>query len=212
MWRPLRTFRVIVSKPQAGFESAVPLWQDNSLNCAVPNPHFHTYWLSGLNSAQWIELVGAECKLPLGPTRVLSIASRANVKSLHALWPIRMPRPSCANQNTWAVLTPRRPKANFYKLYTRTPHTTSRSRLCHFQYKFSSPLFVLGQRAVLSLGSITSHFKLVQTLTGACWRNPDKIWTACMPQAFSWIIPLNISKPWRVKRPIQNRSYSTLLF
>ncbi len=33
----------------------------------------------------------SECKLPLAPARVLSIASRANAKSLHALWPIRVP-------------------------------------------------------------------------------------------------------------------------
>ncbi len=30
-----------------------------------------------------------DCKLPLAPARVLSIASRANAKSPHALWPIR---------------------------------------------------------------------------------------------------------------------------
>ncbi len=33
--------------------------------------------------------VAAECKLPLAPVRVLSIAPRDNAKSLHALWPIR---------------------------------------------------------------------------------------------------------------------------
>ncbi len=35
--------------------------------------------------------VAAYCKLPLAPARVLSIASRANAKILHALWPVRAP-------------------------------------------------------------------------------------------------------------------------
>ncbi len=43
--------------------------------------------------------------------------------------------------------------------YTCTPHATSRSRLYHFQCKFSSPLLVFAQRAFLSLGSTTSPFK-----------------------------------------------------
>ncbi len=32
--------------------------------------------------------------------------------SLHALWPIRTPCPTCTNQNAWALITPRWPKAN----------------------------------------------------------------------------------------------------
>ncbi len=55
--------------------------------------------------------VATEFKLPLAPARVLSIASRAYVKSLHALWPIRTPRPTCANQDAWDIVPPTRPKA-----------------------------------------------------------------------------------------------------
>ncbi len=43
--------------------------------------------------------VAAECKLPLTPLRMLSIASRGNAKSLRELLPIRTPRPTCANQD-----------------------------------------------------------------------------------------------------------------
>ncbi len=53
---------------------------------------------------------------------------------------------------------------------------------------------------------------LVQPLSGVCWRNPDKIWTACMPQKFAWINTSNISKSWMGKQSIQDSSYSTLLF
>ncbi len=45
-------------------------------------------------------VVIADFKLPLAPVRALSIASRANAyKGLHALWRIRTPRSSCANQD-----------------------------------------------------------------------------------------------------------------
>ncbi len=90
------------------------------------------------------------------PARALLIASRANAKSLHASWPIRTPRPSSANQDAWAAVTSKRPSARH--VYTRT---TSRSRLYHYQYKFSSPLSVFGQHAFLLLGSTTSHFSFV---------------------------------------------------
>ncbi len=53
-------------------------------------------------------LVAAQCERPLVPARILSIASRANANSLHALWPIKAPRPTCTNQDAWAFITPRR--------------------------------------------------------------------------------------------------------
>ncbi len=55
------------------------------------------YRLCTLNGSSLI--VAAECKLSLAPARVLAIASRANAKSLHELWPIRTPTSSCANQD-----------------------------------------------------------------------------------------------------------------
>ncbi len=77
--------------------------------------------------------------------------------------PIRMPRSSYANQDAWAVLTPKRPEANSNTLRC-PPHATSRSRLYQFQYKYLTPLFVFGQRALLSLSSTTSHFRLISWL------------------------------------------------
>ncbi len=51
----------------------------------------------------WASVVGtgfvaADCKLPLALVCVLSVASRANAKSLHALWPIRE-RTACLRQS-----------------------------------------------------------------------------------------------------------------
>ncbi len=59
-------------------------------------------------------------------TRRLSIDSRAYVISQHARWPIRYPRPTCANQDAWVVITAKRLKANSihtapWHAWTRTP-------------------------------------------------------------------------------------------
>ncbi len=54
--------------------------------------------------------------------RGLSIDSRAYVISQHVRWPIRAPLPTCANQDAWVVITPKRPKAN-------SIHTAAYSRL-----------------------------------------------------------------------------------
>ncbi len=51
------------------------------------------------------------CNLPL-LARGLSIDSHAHVIRQHARWPIRTPHPTCANQDAWVVITPKRPKAN----------------------------------------------------------------------------------------------------
>ncbi len=50
----------------------------------------------------------------------LSIDSHAYVISQHARWPTRTPRPTCANQDDWVVITPKRPKAN--SIHTATWH------------------------------------------------------------------------------------------
>ncbi len=62
--------------------------------------------------------VAASCHLSL-PTcnrsvfvRGLSIDSCAYFISQHMRWPIRAPLPTCANQDAWVVITPKRPKAN----------------------------------------------------------------------------------------------------
>ncbi len=58
--------------------------------------------------------------------RGLSIDSRAYVISQHMRWPIRAPLPTCANQDAWVVITPKRLKANSihtaaWHNWTRTP-------------------------------------------------------------------------------------------
>ncbi len=58
-------------------------------------------------------------------TRGLSIAPRANINSLHALWPIRASRPTCANQDVRAFVTSRRPNLN--STHTATCHAFTRT-------------------------------------------------------------------------------------
>ncbi len=70
--------------------------------------------------------------------RRLSIDSRASVISQHARWPIRTPRPICANQDAWVVITPKRPKAN--SMHTATWHAWTRT-----------PLLNIVKKAVFSL-------------------------------------------------------------
>ncbi len=75
--------------------------------------------------------VAASCHLPLHTSNRslfvwgLSIDSLAYVTSQHARWPIRTPRPTCANQDAWAVITPRWPKAN--SIHTATRHAWTRT-------------------------------------------------------------------------------------
>ncbi len=62
--------------------------------------------------------------------RGLSIDSRAYVISKHVHWPIGAPLPTCANQDAWVVITPKRPKANSFDTaarhaWTRTPPLNS---------------------------------------------------------------------------------------
>ncbi len=72
-------------------------------------------------------LVAAKFELSLGPAHELSIASHANAKSLHALRPIRMPLPICANQDACVVITPKLPKAN--SIHTAVRPALERTRL-----------------------------------------------------------------------------------
>ncbi len=64
------------------------------------------------------DYVAASCRLSLHAcnrsllARGTSIDSHAYVISLHARWPIRAPSLTCADQDAWAVITPKRPKAN----------------------------------------------------------------------------------------------------
>ncbi len=104
--------------------------------------------------------VAASCHLSLHAfnrslfARGLSINSRAYVISQRARWPIRTPLPTCANQDAWVVITPRRSKANFigtavWHAWTRTLLLVSSSRLYFPQYIFPHHLSSFGHRAIL---------------------------------------------------------------
>ncbi len=56
------------------------------------------------NALHTRSFLAAECKRPPATACVLSIVSRAIAKSLHALWPIRTPRPAYTNRNATSQL------------------------------------------------------------------------------------------------------------
>ncbi len=114
--------------------------------------------------------VAASCHLSLRVcnrslfARRLSIDSRAYVISQHACWPIRTPHPISANQDTWVVITPKRPKANSIHTATwhnwkRTPaHNTVLKAVFYLTY---FPVFV--HRVILIWGD--------RDMTGGCSQN-----------------------------------------
>ncbi len=84
-----------------------------------------------LTSSICCSYVAASCRLSTHAysrslfVRRLSIDSRAYIISQHAPWPIRTPHSTCANQDAWVVITPKRPKAN--SIHTATWHTWTRT-------------------------------------------------------------------------------------
>ncbi len=86
------------------------------------------------------------------PARVLSNASRANAKSLYALWPIRAPTFRLRQSERHTPATPIRTrelpsrlsgqrrilKTSARHAYTRTPHAFTRSRLYLFNISYLS--------------------------------------------------------------------------
>ncbi len=92
--------------------------------------------------------VAAYCKRPLAPVREQSIASRANTKNLHVLWPIRMPTPRLRQSERHVPAAPIRTRELSSRLsgqrrilmHIDVPclHThTSRNISCHFDYNLS---------------------------------------------------------------------------
>ncbi len=155
------------------------------------------------------DIVVAACKLPLAPVRVLSIASCANAKSLHARWPIRAPtfrlRQSerhgygMNGTNGYGIFIGRgRYRLNFVQISLRDAdfdpraapirtrelssrlsdlrriltnfgasrklQATSRPRLYISNTSFIPHYCAFGQRAILSLGSTTSHFNIIRRI------------------------------------------------
>ncbi len=74
-------------------------------------------------------LCSFNCELPLAPARGQSIVNFC----LHALWPIRTSRQTCANSDEWSLVMPMRPNANsihtaFRHAFTSTHRATSLTR------------------------------------------------------------------------------------
>ncbi len=80
-----------------------------------------------------IRLVAAQFERSLAPARELSIAFRAYANSLHALRPIRMSHPACANQGAWVFVTLRRPCAN--SVHTAMRYAWTWTLSCHIVQK-----------------------------------------------------------------------------
>ncbi len=119
------------------------------------------------------DLVVAACKLPLAPARVLSIASRANVKSLHARWPIRMPTFRLRQLERHIPAAPIRTRELSSRLSGQRRIMARRCVTLHAHASrnitskavFSNIIFrpnycVFGRRAIFSFASTKRHFNL----------------------------------------------------
>ncbi len=89
------------------------------------------------------DCVAARCHLSLHAynqshfARGLSIDSHAYIISQHTRWPIRTARSTCANQDAWVVITPKRPKAN--SIHTAACHAWTRTPPLNFVLKLYFP-------------------------------------------------------------------------
>ncbi len=75
----------------------------------------------------------------------LSLDSGTYVISQNVRWPIRTPPPTCANQDAWVLITPKRPKAN--SRHTAALHALTRT----------PPRYIV-QKAVFSLINFPASF------------------------------------------------------
>ncbi len=99
---------------------------------ATPISNHEPYLITNIWTLCSCHLCLHACNLLLF-ARGLSIDSRAYVISQHVRWPIRAPLPTCANQDAWAVITPKRTKAN--SIHTATWHTWTRTPPLNFVLK-----------------------------------------------------------------------------
>ncbi len=72
------------------------------------------------------------------PYLVNTSDSHAYVISQHARWPIRTPRPTCANQDAWVVITPKWP--NWNSIHTAAWHAWTLTLPLNFVLKAVFPL------------------------------------------------------------------------
>ncbi len=91
----------------------------NGIHSHIPKKNYHCIACSSPNESSHLSLHASYRSLPArGPL----IDSRDCVNSLHVHWPIKTPRPSCANQDAWAVVTLKLPEGEFYShVWTGTP-------------------------------------------------------------------------------------------
>ncbi len=134
-------------KPKKIISTNLPLWYTWHRKSRLKNssdreevlftwecPSVPTSHLQRVSEKGWallplpLESVAVSCHLSLHACNRslfasgLSIDSCVYVISQHARWPIRTPRPTCANQDAWVVITPRRPKASsIHTAWTQTP-------------------------------------------------------------------------------------------
>ncbi len=99
--------------------------------CCSPYPDlskFLAQWIS--SSWAWTVHISHACYRP-HHARTQCRAYLSLYKST-ALWPIKSPRPTCASQGSWLLLTPKRPNVN-------SIHTAARDALtCTLSRKFSN--------------------------------------------------------------------------
>ncbi len=98
---------------------------------------------SGWPDNRFLDICSSRAQTAATPGRVLSIASRANAKSLHASWPIRASCPSCANQDAWTVVTPKRPEGILGHVHTRAPSHNITLKAVPFQIQVIVPIICL---------------------------------------------------------------------
>ncbi len=102
---------------------------------------------------------------PLIRARGLSIASRAFDKSLRALWPIRTPRSTYANQDAWAFLTP------------------SRSRLPSALLAILAFIGIIGHKRLFS-----ETLAVIRTIHLTGWETCRSKWSCCASERLN-ILP-----------------------
>ncbi len=90
--------------------------------------------------------------------RLLSICSRAPANSLHALWPIRTPRPHLRQPRCLVAA-----KCDFSHIHTS--RFTTHKAIFYQIYFFPSLKSDFGQFAYLTLGTKTSHFGTISSST-----------------------------------------------
>ncbi len=84
--------------------------------------------------------------------RGLSIDSRAYVISQHARWPVRAPLPTCANQDAWVVITPKRQRQILFTQPRGTPTRSIIKKVVFYLIQFPASFICLSPSCHSDLG------------------------------------------------------------